>query len=109
MALTDAQIQALLANTRTKGVYTTYLGQFIQSGEGGVCVNEQWMDLRDKKASTLKQGFENAREGKNAPEGAEFVKVLTNEDKVYLINLKSAGIELPATDAGEAAPEEAAA
>lgn len=95
--LTSEQIAALLGNTRTKGQYTVYLTDFLTSGEQGICVNEQWVDLAGKKATTLKQGFENAKDNKNAPDGAENVKVISNEDKVYLINLTAAGIEAPAT------------
>lgn len=92
--LTPEQIQALLGKTRQKGVYIQYLNQFLDSGESGVCVNDEFIDLRDKKATTLKQGFENAKENKEAKEGSEFVKVIANEDKVYLINLQAAGVEV---------------
>jgi hypothetical protein len=98
--LTTEQIQALLGKTRQKGVYIQYLNQFLESGESGVCVNETWLDMKDKKATTLKQGFENAKENKEAGDGSEFVKVIANEDKVYLINLQAAGVE---TETAEAA------
>lgn len=91
--LTAEQIQALLGKTRSKGQYIVLLNQFLESGEAGVCVNEEWMELRDKKATTLKQGFENAKENKDAAEGSDQVKVIANEDKVFLINLTAAGIE----------------
>lgn len=97
--LSAEQIQALLGKTRTKGQYLEYLNTFVTSGEGGVCVNDEWVALRDKKATTLKQGFENAKEKKEAAEGSEFVKVIANEDKVYLINLTAAGVEAEAVAA----------
>jgi hypothetical protein len=97
--LTAEQIAALLGKTRQKGVYIQYLNQFLDGGESGICVNETWVDLKDKKASTLKQGFENAKENKEAKDGSEFVKVIANEDKVYLINLQAAGIETEAETA----------
>lgn len=90
--LTAEQIQALLGKTRTKGQYIVYLNKFVESGEAGICVNEEFADLASKKASTLKQGFEGAKNAKDAVEGAEFVKVVPNDDKVYLINLKAAGV-----------------
>jgi hypothetical protein len=93
--LSAEQIAQLLGKTRTKGQYVVYLNQFLESGEGGLCVNEQWVDLRDKKAATLKQGFEGAKDNKEAQDGSENVKVIANEDKVYLINLAAAGIEVP--------------
>lgn len=96
--LTADQISTLLGKTRQKGVYIQYLNQFVNSGEQGVCVNETWADLTDKKATTLKQGFENAKDNKEAAPGSENVKVIANEDKVYLINLAAAGIQAPTTE-----------
>lgn len=97
--LTAEQIQALLGKTRQKGVYTEKLNEFLASGESGVSVNETWMELKDKKDSTLKQGFEAAKEKKEAAEGSEFVKVIVNEGQVFLINLKAAGLETVAEEA----------
>jgi hypothetical protein len=105
--LTAEQIQALLATSRTKGEYSQYLTQFLDSGEQGVCANDEWISLKDKKASTVKQGFANAIDKKDAHADAQFVKVLVNEDKVYLINLKAAGIA--DTTAVDEEPEQEAA
>lgn len=89
--LTPEQIKALLGKTRQKGVYEDYLIAFVASGEGGVCANEEWVDLSDKKATTLKQGFENAKEKARVVEetagASKNIKVISNEDKVFLINL----------------------
>lgn len=89
--LTAEQIQQLLSTSRSKGQYVAYTNEFLASNEAGVCVNEQWADLADKKASTLKQGFENAKTNKESSDGADKIKVMVNEDKVYLINLALAG------------------
>lgn len=96
--LTADQIQALLGQTRTKGQYLVYLNKFIDSGEQGIDVQDEWVDLREKKESTLKQGFENAKQNKEAHEDAQFVRVLVNDGKVYLINLKAAGVAADETD-----------
>jgi hypothetical protein len=89
--LTPDQIQALLGKTRQKGIYEKYLIDFVNSNEGGINVNEEWMDLREKKATTLKQGFENAKDKAHVMEATEGkaanVKVLASDDQVYLINL----------------------
>lgn len=90
--LTPEQIRGLLASSRTKGEYSEYLGEFLESGDAGVCANEEWVSLKDRKDTTIKQGFENAKNSKTAPEGADNVKVLRNDDKVYLINLVVAGM-----------------
>src|SRR5215831_16948818 len=97
MALTPEQIRSIYAKRRTKGQYTLLLAQFIASGDNGVSVREQWPTEfswddtkegkdRGKQATTLKQGFENAKEKKDAPEGSEYVDVIVDEEDVYLIN-----------------------
>jgi hypothetical protein len=91
--LSASDIQALLASTRSKGGYVRRINEFVESGEMGVCAND-WVEYADKKAATLKQGFESARTNKESVEGSENVKVITNEDKVYLINLTVAASEL---------------
>lgn len=100
--LNQEQIMALLSKTRQKGVYTDRLNDFITSGEQGISVNETWADLRGKKATTLKQGFEAAKDKKEAADGAD--RVIVKSDKaedgtetVYLINLALVeGVEVPA-------------
>jgi len=87
MPLSNEQIMALLSKTRQKGVYTDRLNEFLASGEQGIEVNSTWPDLGGKKATTLKQGFEAAKDKKEANEGADKVIVKTDEEKVYLINL----------------------
>ena len=99
MSLTPEQIAELLGGTRTKGDYVVKLNSFVESGEAGVCVNEQWLEMKDKKAQTLKQGFEAAKEKKDAVEGSANVKVIAKGDLVFLINLAAAGVEVPAAEA----------
>lgn len=98
--LTPEAVAALLSKTRTKGQYIQYLNEFIASGEMGVEANEQWVALRDKQATTLKQGFDNAKDHKDAADGAENIQVIKSEDKVYLVNLAHEDI---ATQTEEAA------
>jgi hypothetical protein len=87
MPLSDDQIRTLLSKTRQKGVYTERLNEFIESGQAGVSVNEQWADLSGKNDTTLKQWLEAAKEKKEALEGADKVIVKSDDEKVYLINL----------------------
>lgn len=91
--LTPEQISALLGATRTKGVYIQRLNEFMDSDEQGVAVAEEWPELAEKTPSTVKQGFENAKNSKNAKAGVENVRVITNEDKVYLIKSVPAATE----------------
>ena len=85
--LSPDQVAALLSKTRTKGQYIQYLNEFIDGGEMGVEVGEQWVALKDKKGTTLKQGFDNAKDNKEAHEGAENIQVIKQDEKVYLVNL----------------------
>lgn len=94
--LTAEQIQALLGKTRSKGVYTTRLNEFVASGDMGISVKETWVEYRDKQANTLKQGFEGAKEKKEAAEGSDQVKVIKQDEDVFLINLAVAGEQLGA-------------
>ena len=105
-SLNAEQIAALMQKTRQKGIYIERLNQFLASGEAGISVNETWVDLKDKKDTTLKQGFENAKDNKDASEGSENVKVIANEGQVFLINLAVAGL---ATEDGTEATEVAEA
>jgi hypothetical protein len=89
MALTPEQIQAIYAKRRTKGLYERYLAEFLESGENGVLVGEQWPDLKDKKAQTVKQGFEGAtvdKKDRKAPEGSDQVDIIVDGENVYLLN-----------------------
>jgi hypothetical protein len=92
--LSPEQIQALLASSTTRGQYARLLHDFVSSGSGAVDVMEQWPTefASDKNRNTIKQGFENAKNGKNAPEGSAGVRVIKNEEKVYLVNQASAAV-----------------
>lgn len=91
--LTPEQIAQLLGASRTKGVYIQRLTEFMNSGEQGVDAKAEWPEFSEKATATLKQGFENAKNSKNAPAGVEHVRVITNEDNVYLINQPPAEAE----------------
>jgi hypothetical protein len=95
MGLSAEQIQQLLGQTRQKGIYIQKINEFVESGQMGVDARDEWIEFRDKNANTLKQGFDSAKEKKEALEGAEMVKVIKSEDSVFLINLAVAGEELP--------------
>ena|SRR5215831_14249198 len=97
MGLSNEQIRSIYAKRRTKGLYNDLLEQFILSGENGVSVREQWPTQfswdsekaegeQGKQATTLKQGFENAKDRKDAPEGADAVDVIVDGTDVFLIN-----------------------
>lgn len=99
MPLSPEDVRALYAKRRTKGLYDGMLIEFLGSSDNGVDVKEQWPELADKKAATLKQGFENSKGRKGAPEGSEQVDVIVDGDNVYLINKLVAGIEAELAEA----------
>lgn len=92
--LSPERIAQLLGQTRQKGQYVGLINSFIESGEMGVDAKEQWPELREKQATTLKQGFDNAKDKKEVADGAEAVRVIKNEDSVFLINMAVAGESL---------------
>ena len=104
MPLTPDQIRAVYAKRRTKGLYLNLLDQFIESGEGGISVKEEWStQFADKKATSLKQGFENAKGKKEAPEGAELVDIIVDGEDVYLLNRAVLGEGVAPEDEAEEA------
>ena len=91
MALTPEEIRAKYAKRRTKGAYVGYTDEFLQMGEAGIDVKEQWPELRDKKAQTIKQGFENWKKNKEAPEGAQYLDIIVDGEEVFLMNKQLVG------------------
>jgi hypothetical protein len=100
--ISSDQITVLLAQTRQKGIYTAKMTEFLSmtdeegSPVAGIDVGETWPELSGKQASTLKQGFDAVRDKKEAPEGSDQVKVVSQKDEddeehVYLINLALVG------------------
>lgn len=89
--LTNDRIREIYAKRRTKGLYTSLLAALLESGDNGCDVKETWPQLLDKKASTIKQGFENAKNTKDAPEGADNVDVIVDGEDVFLINTSVVG------------------
>jgi hypothetical protein len=96
--LTQEQIRQILAKRRKRGIYEQYFLDFLKSDEGGINVREQWPDLNERKAASLKQGFdglkdkatfkEQLEEAGFTLEDAEMVNVIANDEQVYLINLR---------------------
>lgn len=107
MALTPEQIQTLLGKTRIKGDYVMKLNAFDASGEQGVSVSETWPDLAGKKATTLKQGFENAKQNKDFKGNADTIRVISNDDLVYLVRVDASVDGAEATEATDAGAGEA--
>lgn len=84
-ALNATDIAALLASSRQRGQYDDELKKFVESGEAGVKVNLENGTFANKKAQSVKTGFEGARKREGAPEDAQHVRVIVNEEQVYLI------------------------
>jgi hypothetical protein len=91
MALSPDQIRSIYAKRRTKGQYVQFLAELLESGENGCDVKATWPQLSDKKATTIKQGFENAKEKKDAPDGSDAIDVIVDGEDVFLINAAQLG------------------
>jgi hypothetical protein len=97
-ALTNDKIRNLYANRRKKGLYLDLLHNFLAMNIAGVGARETWPtefpvvtidedgEKSGKQVTSIKQGFDNAKEKKDAPEGADKVDVIVDGDEVYLIN-----------------------
>ena len=109
MALTPEQIQTLLGKTRVKGDYVMKLTAFDASGEQGISVSDTWPELAGKKATTLKQGFENAKQNKDFTGDKNAIRVISNNDVVYLIKVdpNENAVESSDGDAADAGAGEA--
>lgn len=96
-ALTQEQIQALLANQRSRGDYDAVLSAFLEGGEAGEQVDLESGVLAGKDAKKVKTGLDNARKrinqstGKPVFEQGHAVKVIVAEDQVFLINTAAVG------------------
>jgi hypothetical protein len=80
------ELNAILAGARGRGDYKTVLGAFI---DAGIRLAQVPLDnglFEGKKAQTVKTGFENAKTSKEPPQGADQVKVVKKDDKIYLVN-----------------------
>jgi hypothetical protein len=87
MPLDPERIKQIYADRRTKGLYMAKLRSFMESGDLGISVKEEWnTEFEGKKASTLKQGFENAKDNKLSPDGSELIDVIVEGEDVFLIN-----------------------
>lgn len=66
-----------------KNKYQNYLESFVNGTEGGVDIREEWPDLAGRKASTLRAGFNAARNRVGID--ADGVRVIEDEKSVYLV------------------------
>lgn len=93
-ALSAEQIAELLANTRGRGEYATYLSEFLDSDEAGIKVDLENGTLAGKSVDKAFTGLNNARTAVNKEDGTPKikggadVKVVRSPDKtaVFLIN-----------------------
>jgi hypothetical protein len=124
-ALTAEMIQALLAQSKSRGEYDQVLREFLGSGEMGIEVDIHGGPLQGKRAKQVKVGFDNARKKTNdnglvhpggkelrviaitgkvdGPEGKQVDKEDNSEDHVYLINTNLAAGALSEGENTEAA------
>lgn len=82
MPLTEAQIEKLYAERRTKGMYLNILTMQREGEENGFAAKETYPQLKNKAAATIYQGFRNAAEKLGI---VDVVDVLNSDDEVFVI------------------------
>lgn len=94
--LSDDELNAALAGSRSRGLYDLNILTFLNSGRRGIQINLEDGDHEGKKSQSVKTGYESAREriaaGKtdadeDTVEAAKNTKVVgkTNPDRVFLL------------------------
>ncbi len=83
----EAQAADILAGAAGRGDYRTILEAFIQAGVriAEVTLNEGLLEGRTN-AQTVKTGFDNVKSSKKPLEGADQIKVVKKDERVYLVN-----------------------
>jgi hypothetical protein len=84
--LNQAEIDELLASSKQRGEYDRQLKAFVESAVAGVQVSLTEGPFQGKKPQTVKTGFDGAIKREGAPAGAENVRVISHDDKIYLLN-----------------------
>lgn len=69
-----------------KGMYNDLLREVLASGERYVIVSTENGAFSGKKTASVATAIKQARDGKNAPEGAENIKVNASGTNVFLEN-----------------------
>ena len=88
--------EAGAAASAEKGLYGRVLTAFANSGQRFARISTSTGQFAGKQASSVSTALKNARDGKNAPEGVQHVKVSSRTDKetkvgtVYLENPNAA-------------------
>jgi hypothetical protein len=88
--LTQDQIDNVLGSVKTRGEYDRQLKAMIESGEPGVMVSLTEGHFSDRKANSVKTGFESAKVraaklDEDWAKAAQDVRVLVHDESVYLI------------------------
>ena len=88
--------EAGAAASAEKGIYGRILTAFANGGQRFARISTQTGQFAGKQASSVSTALKNARDGKNAPEGVQHIKVSSRTDKetkvgtIYLENPNAA-------------------
>jgi len=88
--LSQDEINNLLGSVKQRGEYDRQLKAFVESSEPGVQISLEEGPFAQKKAQSVKTGFETAKGREGAPEGSANVRVIVHDDKVYLLRTDTA-------------------
>lgn len=81
--LDASKIGELLAGTRTRNQYGPLLMEFMESDEAAINPAETWPLLKDKKPSSLYQGFRNAADKAGI---SDEILVKLSDDNVFILH-----------------------
>jgi hypothetical protein len=78
-------LAGILAGSRQRGEYDRQIGKFVESGLQAAEVNLTDGPFAGKKPNSVKTGLEGAIKREGAPEEAKNLRVIVQQDKVYLV------------------------
>lgn len=86
--VSDEELEGILSGAKSRGRYRTILADFISSGVKAwrVPTAEGSGEFAGKKTQSLKTGFESAKKHKEAPDGSDQVRVIVQNDAVFIVN-----------------------
>lgn len=84
--LSEDRINELLSMSKQRGLYEAEINSFVASGSRGVEVPLDSGTFAGKKAQSVKTGLDNARKKLDDVEVKNAIRVIKEEDHVFLLN-----------------------
>jgi len=84
--LTEEEAAKLLASTRERGAYKTFMAEFVESGEQGANASKRFPA---KKSASIYQGLNLVKKDQDM----QNIRIINHEDTVYVIRTDLNGSE----------------